>query len=59
MGVSGSGLDLEDTVLDGEEGDIERTTSQIEDEDVFLEGNVSIIQKRDLITSPPPFFSKP
>ena len=30
------GLDLEDTLLDGEERDIESTTTKIEDEDVAL-----------------------
>jgi hypothetical protein len=34
MGVTISGLDLEDTFLNGEEGDIESTTSEIEDENV-------------------------
>jgi len=36
MGVTVSGLDLEDTVLNGEEGDIEGTTTEIEDENVLL-----------------------
>jgi len=36
VGVSGSRLDLEDTLLDGQERDIECTTSKIEDEDVAL-----------------------
>jgi len=34
MGVTIGGLDLEDTFLNGEEGDIESTTSEIEDENV-------------------------
>lgn len=34
MSVTGGGLDLEDTLLDGEERNIEGTTTQIEDEDV-------------------------
>ena len=39
MGVTIGGLNLEDTFLNGEEGDIESTTSKIEDEDVlFLSG---------------------
>merc|ERR1719319_1014497 len=36
MGVSGGGLDLEDAFLDGEDGDIEGSTSKIEDEDIAL-----------------------
>ena len=36
VGVSGSGLDLEDTLLNGQEGNIEGTTTQVEDEDVAL-----------------------
>jgi hypothetical protein len=36
MGISGSGLDSEDTTLDVEEGDIESTTTEIVDEDVAL-----------------------
>ena len=36
VGVSSSGLDLEDSLLDGEEGDIEGSSSEIEDEDVLL-----------------------
>jgi len=36
MSVTVSGLDLEDTVLNGEEGDIESATTEIEDEDVSL-----------------------
>ena len=35
MGVSVSGLNLEDTFLNSEEGDIESTTTKIEDKDVF------------------------
>jgi hypothetical protein len=38
MGVTVGSLDLEDTVLNGEEGDIEGTTSEIEDEHVSLLG---------------------
>ena len=34
MGVTVSGLDLEDAILNGEEGHIEGTTTEIEDEDV-------------------------
>jgi hypothetical protein len=36
MGVTVGGLNLENTVLNGEEGDIEGTTSKIEDENGFL-----------------------
>jgi len=36
VSVTSSGLDLEDTLLDGQEGNIEGTTTQIEDEDVAL-----------------------
>ena len=36
VSVTGSRLDLEDTVLDGENGDIEGSTAKIEDQDVAL-----------------------
>lgn len=36
VGVTGGSLDFEDTLLDGQEGHIESTTSEIEDEDVPL-----------------------
>jgi hypothetical protein len=36
MGVTVGSLNLEDTLVNGEEGDIESTTSEIENEDVFL-----------------------
>lgn len=36
VSVTGSGLDLEDTLLNGQERDIESTTTEIEDEDVAL-----------------------
>ncbi|KUI67228.1 NAD-specific glutamate dehydrogenase [Cytospora mali] len=36
MSVTGGRLDLEDTLLDGQQGHIEGTTTQIEDEDVAL-----------------------
>ena len=42
MGVSGSGLDLEETVLDGQEGDVEGTTSQVEDEHESLIGDILV-----------------
>jgi hypothetical protein len=34
--VTSGGLNLEDTLLDGKEGDIERSSSKVEDEDVLL-----------------------
>jgi len=34
--IASSGLDLKDTLLDGQERDIKGTTTQIEDEDVSL-----------------------
>jgi hypothetical protein len=36
VGVTGGGLDLEDTLLNGQEGDIEGSSSEIEDEHVPL-----------------------
>jgi NAD-specific glutamate dehydrogenase len=36
MGVTSSSLDLEDTIFNGKEGDIEGTTTKIEDENVAL-----------------------
>jgi hypothetical protein len=36
VGVSSSRLNLEDTLLDSQEGDIESTTTQVEDENVAL-----------------------
>jgi hypothetical protein len=36
MGVTVGGLDLEDTFFNGEEGNIESSTTEIEDEDVLL-----------------------
>jgi len=36
VGVTGSGLDLEDTLLNGKERNIEGTTTKIEDQDVAL-----------------------
>ena len=38
MGVPVGGLDLEDAILNGEEGHIEGTTTEIEDEDVAFAG---------------------
>jgi hypothetical protein len=42
VGVSGSRLDLEDTLFDSQEGDIEGTTTQVEDEDVALTGGLLV-----------------
>jgi len=36
MGVSGGGEDFEDVVVDGEEGNIESSTSEIVDDDLGL-----------------------
>ncbi len=42
MGVSGSGLDFEETVFDRQQGDIESTTSEIEDENESLVLNILV-----------------
>ena len=42
MGVSSGGLDGEDLTLDGKKGDIESSTSEIEDEDSSLVGGLFI-----------------
>jgi len=42
MSVTSSGLHLEDTLLNGQEGDIEGSSSQIEDEDVALTLNLLV-----------------
>ena len=36
MSVTGGRLDFEDTLLDGQEGNIECSSSEIEDEDITL-----------------------
>jgi hypothetical protein len=36
VGVTGGGLDLENTAFDGEERDIESTATEIEDEDILF-----------------------
>ncbi|CAA7406321.1 unnamed protein product [Spirodela intermedia] len=36
VGISGGGLDLEDPLLDREQGDVEGATSEVKDEDVLL-----------------------
>ncbi|GMR52836.1 hypothetical protein PMAYCL1PPCAC_23031, partial [Pristionchus mayeri] len=42
MGVSSSGLDLEDSVLNGEDGHIEGSSSEIEDEHVALSASLLV-----------------
>jgi len=42
MGITGSSLNFEDTVFDGQEGDIESTTTQIEDQDVSFTSTLSV-----------------
>jgi hypothetical protein len=42
MGVSSGGLDGEDLTLDGKKGDIESSSSEIEDEDSSLVGGLFI-----------------
>jgi len=42
MSITSSGLDFEDTVFDGQEGDIESTTTEIEDEDVSFTLTLSV-----------------
>lgn len=42
VGVTGGRLDLEDTLLDGQEGNIEGTTTQVEDEHVALALNLLV-----------------
>jgi len=42
MGVTVGGFDLEDTFLNGEEGDIESTSTEIEDKNVLLLLGLSI-----------------
>ena len=42
MGITSSGLDLKNTLLNGEERDIESSSSKIEDEDVSLADDLLI-----------------
>ena len=42
VSITGSGLDLKDALLDGQEGNIECTTTKIEDEDVALTLNLLV-----------------
>ena len=36
MGIASSGIDLENTFFNGEEGHIENSSSKIEDEDILV-----------------------
>ena len=47
VSVTSGGLDLEDTLLDGQERDIESTSAEIEDEDVALAGGLLVKTVRD------------
>jgi hypothetical protein len=42
MGVTGSGLDLEDTLLNGQQGHIEGTATKIENEDIARKKSVAV-----------------
>ena len=42
VSVTSGGLDLEDTLLDGQERDIEGTSTEIENEDVALTGGLLV-----------------
>ena len=42
MGVTSGGLDFEDTLLNGQEGNIKGTTTQVEDEDIALAVNLLV-----------------
>ena len=44
VGVSGGGLDLKHALIDGENRDIEGSTTQIEDEDVLLASCALLVQ---------------
>ena len=44
MSVSSSRLDLEDSLLNGEDGDVEGSTAQVEDEDVALGGSLLLVE---------------
>ena len=42
VGITSCGLDLEDTLLDGQEGDIEGSSTEIEDENVTLASDLLV-----------------
>ena len=42
VGITSSGLDFEDTLLNSQEGYIESTSAEIEDEDVTFAGNLLV-----------------
>merc|ERR1719412_3073963 len=44
VSVSGSGLDLEDALLDGQDGDIEGATTKIKDENIALSRTFLLVQ---------------
>src|SRR5258708_8086371 len=47
MGVTGSSLDLENTLLDSQEGHIKSSSTQVENENVPLAGNLLVKTVRD------------
>merc|ERR1719431_1335261 len=44
VGVSGGGLHLEDTLLNGQDGDIEGSTTKVEDKNIALIGALLLVQ---------------
>jgi len=42
MGIASSGIDLENTFFDGEEGHIENSSSKIKDEDILVTDNLFV-----------------
>merc|ERR1719270_649547 len=44
VSITSSGLDLEDALLDGKDGDIKGTASKVENEDVTLIGSLFLVQ---------------
>jgi hypothetical protein len=51
VGVTSCGLDLEDTVINAQQGHIERTTTQVEDQDVALTNGALGLQDSNSNTS--------